>query len=209
MQCIKYEQVKSTHRGDQTLKIFGPPDWTVSMYTLLSDGESRLLPSISRLLKIIGLFCKRALQKRLYSAKETYNFKDPITQSDGESRLLPGNFQGSPVKTYLKVTGTQWKLDRNFGSRNYFVFDFLCPWTVCGVSESCVYPKASYKRVYLSLPHSITRVMQCVAVCCRVLRGVAVCCSVLQCVAVCCSVYLSLPHSITRVMQCVAARACC
>jgi len=26
--------------------------------------------SISRLLKIIGLFCKRALQKRLYSAKE-------------------------------------------------------------------------------------------------------------------------------------------
>jgi len=31
---------------------------------------------ISRLLQIIGLFCKRALQKRLYSAKETYDFKD-------------------------------------------------------------------------------------------------------------------------------------
>jgi len=27
----------------------------------------------SRLLKITGLFCKRALQKRLYSVKETYN----------------------------------------------------------------------------------------------------------------------------------------
>jgi len=27
---------------------------------------------IGRLLNIIGLFCKRALQKRLYSAKETY-----------------------------------------------------------------------------------------------------------------------------------------
>ena len=27
--------------------------------------------TISRLLKIIGLFCKRALSKRLYSAKET------------------------------------------------------------------------------------------------------------------------------------------
>ena len=26
---------------------------------------------------MIGLFCKRALQKRRYSAKETYNFKEP------------------------------------------------------------------------------------------------------------------------------------
>ena len=33
--------------------------------------------AISSLLKIIGLFFKRALSKRLYSAKETYNFKEP------------------------------------------------------------------------------------------------------------------------------------
>jgi len=32
---------------------------------------------VSRIDKIIGLFCKRALQKRRYSAKETYNFIDP------------------------------------------------------------------------------------------------------------------------------------
>ena len=37
--------------------------------------------AISRLLKVIGLFCKRTLQKRLYSAKETYNFKEPTTRS--------------------------------------------------------------------------------------------------------------------------------
>jgi len=36
--------------------------------------------SISRFLKIIGLFCKRALLKRLYSAKETYNFKESTTK---------------------------------------------------------------------------------------------------------------------------------
>jgi len=35
----------------------------------------------SRLLKIISLFCKRALQKRLYSAKETYNLKEPTKDS--------------------------------------------------------------------------------------------------------------------------------
>jgi len=36
---------------------------------------------MSRLLKIIGLFCKRALHKRRYSAKETCNFKDPAIHS--------------------------------------------------------------------------------------------------------------------------------
>ena len=39
------------------------------------------LATISRLLKIIGLFCKRALWKRRYSAKETYNFKEPTNRS--------------------------------------------------------------------------------------------------------------------------------
>ena len=37
--------------------------------------------TISRLLQIIVLFCKRALQKRLYSAKETYHFKEPTNRS--------------------------------------------------------------------------------------------------------------------------------
>ena len=37
--------------------------------------------SISRLFKIIGLFCKRTLQKRPYSAKEIYNVKDPTNRS--------------------------------------------------------------------------------------------------------------------------------
>jgi len=37
--------------------------------------------TISRLRKIICLFCKRALEKRLYSAKETYHFKEPTNRS--------------------------------------------------------------------------------------------------------------------------------
>jgi len=37
--------------------------------------------SISRLLKIIGLFCKRALWKRLYSAKETHDFQELTNRS--------------------------------------------------------------------------------------------------------------------------------
>jgi len=37
-------------------------------------NECYWVATVSRLLKITGLFCKRALQKRLYSAKETYHF---------------------------------------------------------------------------------------------------------------------------------------
>ena len=37
--------------------------------------------SIFRLLNIIGLFCKRALQKRRYSAKDTYNVETPTHHS--------------------------------------------------------------------------------------------------------------------------------
>jgi len=36
---------------------------------------------VSRIDKIVGLFCKRAPQKRLYSAKETYNLLDPTHRS--------------------------------------------------------------------------------------------------------------------------------
>jgi len=45
--------------------------------TLLSYGVAL----ISRIDKIIGRFCKRALLKRQYSAKETYNLIDPTNRS--------------------------------------------------------------------------------------------------------------------------------
>jgi len=45
------------------------------------DIKSYGVASISRLLKIIGLFCKSTLQKILYSAKETYHFKEPTNRS--------------------------------------------------------------------------------------------------------------------------------
>jgi len=43
--------------------------------------------TISRLLKIVGLFCKRALKKRGYSAKETYNCKEPTNRSHPTSHV--------------------------------------------------------------------------------------------------------------------------
>jgi len=43
--------------------------------------HSNGVATISRLLRIVSLFCKRALQKRRYSAKETYNLKEPTNRS--------------------------------------------------------------------------------------------------------------------------------
>ena len=40
-----------------------------------------VVAKLSRLFKIVGLFYRRALQKRLYSVKETYIFKEPTDRS--------------------------------------------------------------------------------------------------------------------------------
>ena len=57
----------------------------LSMKTCMYSFDTRFdwygVASISRLLKIIGLFCKRALWKRRYSTKETYDFKEPTNGS--------------------------------------------------------------------------------------------------------------------------------
>jgi len=54
-------------------------------YSLYGAGTSR------RTLKIIGLSYKRALWKRRYSAKETYNFKQPTNRSHPIARFARGN----------------------------------------------------------------------------------------------------------------------
>ena len=45
--------------------------------------------TISRLLKMIGLFCKRAVWKTRYSATETYHFKEPTHRSHPTNRSHP------------------------------------------------------------------------------------------------------------------------
>jgi len=68
--------------------------------------------SISRLLKMIGIFCKRALWKTLYSAKETYNFKEPTDRSH-------------PIYIYVYRTYSyvyMYTLLRNVFARKMYIF---------------------------------------------------------------------------------------
>jgi len=89
---LKWSQNRSLNLYRETPRNLSFSIWWISeMYCYqwnLSYGVARA----SRLLKIIGLFCKRALKKRRYSAKETYNLKEPTNRSHpivgGESEKL-------------------------------------------------------------------------------------------------------------------------
>jgi len=72
-----------------------------------SMGQQQLVDSldycyrvatISRLLQMIGLFCKSALYKRLHSAKESYNPKEPTNRSH-PIVLLSGLFCNQALQT--------------------------------------------------------------------------------------------------------------
>ena len=67
--------------------------------------------TISRLLRIKGLFCKRALYKRLYSAKETYNFKEPTNRSHPIVHLFSPQILSKFFEKYLSFTDQFAKWD--------------------------------------------------------------------------------------------------
>ena len=66
-----------------------PIDWRVFWGDQVRGGRERPnccvkrygVATISRLLKIVSLFCKKALQKRHIFCKESYNFREPTNRS--------------------------------------------------------------------------------------------------------------------------------
>jgi len=52
----------------------------------------------------IGLFCKRALSKRRYSAKETCNFKEPTNRSRPIGRC-DATYGVATISRLLKIAG--------------------------------------------------------------------------------------------------------
>ena len=61
---------------------------------------------ICRLLKIPGLFCKRALYKRLYSAKETYDLKEKTNRSHPIADFLMSHVTQVKNVTQVNSCGT-------------------------------------------------------------------------------------------------------
>jgi len=64
------------------------------------------MASSSRLLKMNGLFRKRALLKRRYSAKETYNLKEPTYRSHPIVELMSlGDAEAGSLKLQVSFAG--------------------------------------------------------------------------------------------------------
>ena len=68
--------------------------------------------TISRLLKIIGLLSKKALQKRLRSAKETYNFKKPTSRTLLLYMNLHHEYSTLHLHTNIQSSTYTWDITR-------------------------------------------------------------------------------------------------
>ena len=156
--------------------------------------------TISRLLQIIGLFCERALWKRRYSAKETYNCKDLTNRSPSIPeacvrlcvRLCRSFFAKEP--RIIGLFPRKWPVKiRHRGCVCVFVCVCVCV-CVCSRVSLCVCLRV------------------CVYVYASVCRGVCVCVCVWMCVCVC-RVFLCLclspSLSLTQTLfVCVCLYAC-
>ena len=109
--------------------------------------------SIRRLLKIIGLFCKRALYKRRYSAKETYHFKEPTNRShpivlSPEASWRRVFHPYTPLLFdlyhYLEQNGYFWLVQEHApGPSSQFLLD-------CWVRHPCC-PKKLFVQIYIEI----------------------------------------------------------
>jgi len=82
--------------------------------------------TISRLLQIIGLFGKRALYKRLYSAKETYDLKEPTNRGHPilHSELLNQQLSGANTLLYFASNNNR-VVQVNCLSYSFFIGSFI------------------------------------------------------------------------------------
>jgi len=83
------------------------PCWKIhrkETWHLLEPTNRYGVATISRLHEIIGLFCQKALQKRLYSAKETYNFKEPTNRSHPILPHVASTHQQTQIQSRVHTT---------------------------------------------------------------------------------------------------------
>jgi len=83
--------------------------------------------TISRLLKIIGLFCKRALYKRPYAAKETYNYKEPTNRSHPVHMI-------AYCHVWTRHISYQWVMSL---VKNSLSMSVSRVWVISNMDESC------------------------------------------------------------------------
>ena len=123
------------------------------------------MATISRLLKTIGLFSKRALYKRLYSAKETYNFKKltnlshPISHHDVCETLLR-YLTHPPVSRVCHIVICVWRVVFVFFFSLTLTHTYWCMWDTFKLVDSFT-SLQSVSRCHLSVTCRMCFLMQC------------------------------------------------
>ena len=82
--------------------------WVTSLLPCCWNTWCYGVATVSRIDEIIGLFCKRDLSNRQYSAKETYHFIDPTDRSHPIVTLIhtPRHISMTMTFTYMTMTFT-------------------------------------------------------------------------------------------------------
>ena len=95
----------------------------------------------SRLLKMIGLFCKRALLKKRYSAKETYHFKTPTHRSHPICEEVTYEWvmaqSNASCHTWMSHVTWEWVMSHMDQSCHGWVSRVSYDCVVSDVNESC------------------------------------------------------------------------
>ena len=85
--ALMYTSVTRIHSSWVVSSLMGLLHKRLCMFVIIHHEVA----TTSRLLKIIRLFCKRALQKRAYPAKEIYKFKEPTNRSHPIAKTSVGH----------------------------------------------------------------------------------------------------------------------
>jgi len=118
-----------------------------------------------RLLKIIGLFCKKALLNRRYSAKETYDLKEPTNRSHPIPviylyRLF---FEPFPKKKYQASEG-HMHVNMQYSRENLYTYTSIHVYTYTHIYAHI------HMRVYVHKDTHSTHT-QILPVCCGKMEG--------------------------------------
>jgi len=117
------------------------------------DDGLYAVATISRLLKITGLFCKRALQQRLYFAKETYNFMEPTNRSHLIAcKLSPRNWVMSRVNESCHMWMRHVTYERVIHIHVY-IYKYICIYIYKYIYlYVCIYIYAyMYEHIYINI----------------------------------------------------------
>ena len=167
------------------LESYSCQDISAQTNASLADRSAYGVASVSKINKILGLFCKTAPQKRLYFAKETHNLIEPTNRSQPILLLTVAtpyyhldvhytnhvtsrnNFSSACIVAPYQVKAHE-ALDRTHQKLGADVHMYKESEKVCVRERECIYERARERKRESARGKEGERMCGCVWVCARV-----------------------------------------